>query len=78
MNQNFSDISPEQLRKLASSSAAQRLMSMLQREHTAAMDSALTSAKSGDMAAVQRSLAAFMSDPKAKELLRKLQEENHG
>lgn len=78
MDKNFPQFSPEQLRQLASSPAAQRLMTVLRQEHTEAMDSAITSAKSGDMAAVQRSLAAFLSDPKAKELLKKLQEEQHG
>ncbi len=78
MDNNFPQISQEQLRQLAASPAAQRLMTMLQQEHTAAMDSAISGAKSGDMAAVQRSLSAFLSDPKAKELIRKLQEEQHG
>ena len=42
------------------------------------MHSAVSSAQSGDMEAVKRSMAAFMSDPKAKALLKKLQEEQHG
>lgn len=78
MDKKFAQFSPEQLRQIASSPAAQRLMAMLQQEHAAAVDSAISGAQSGDMAAVQRSLAAFMSDPKAKELLKKLQEEQHG
>lgn len=78
MDKNFAQFSPEQLRQIASSPAAQQLMAMLQQEHAGAMDSAISGARSGDMAAIQQSLAAFMSDPKAKELLRKLQEEQHG
>lgn len=78
MDKNFPQISPQQLKQLASSPAAQRLMAMLQQEHSAAMDSAISGAQNGDMAAVQRSLAAFLSDPKAKEMLKKLQEEQHG
>ena len=78
MDKNFAQFSPEQLRQIASSPAAQRLMAMLRQEHTDAMYSAISGAKSGDMAAVQRALTTFMSDPKAKELLRKLQEEQHG
>ena len=78
MDKNFAQFSPEQLRQIASSPAAQRLMTMLQQNHSATMDSAISGAQSGDMAAVQRALAAFMSDPKAKELLKKLQEEQHG
>lgn len=78
MDKNFPQISPQQLKQLASSPAAQRLMAMLQQEHSAAMDSAISGAQNGDMAAVQRSLAAFLSDPKAKEMLKKIQEEQHG
>ncbi len=78
MNQKIPQFSQEQLRQLASSPAAQRLMAMLQQEHTDAMDHAISSARSGDMATMQKSLSAFLSDPKAKELLRKLQEEQHG
>ena len=78
MDKNFAQFSPEQLRQIASSPAAQRLMAMLQQEHTAAMDSAISGAQSGDMAALQRALAALMSDPKTKAMLKKLQEERHG
>lgn len=78
MDKNFPQFSPEQLRQLASSPAAQRLMAMLQREHSDAMNNAISGAQNGDLASVQRSLAAFLSDPKAKEMLKKLQEEQHG
>lgn len=78
MDKNFSKLSPEQMQRLSSSPAARDLMQMLRQNHPGAMDSALAGAQSGDMAAVQRSLAAFLADPRAKELLRQLQEEQHG
>lgn len=78
MDKNFANLSPEQMRNLVSSPAARELMKMLQHSHKGAMDEAITGAKSGDQAAVQRSLAAFLSDPRAKELLKQLQEGQHG
>jgi hypothetical protein len=78
MDKNFSDISPEQMRRMASSPAAKELMRLLRQNHASAMESALAGAQSGDQAAVQRSLAAFLADPRAKELLEKLQEGQHG
>ena len=78
MDKNYGQFSPQQLQQLASSPAAQKLMAMLQQEHGDAVNHAISSAQSGDMEAVQRSMAAFMSDPKAKALLKKLQEEQHG
>ncbi len=78
MDKKFPEISAQQMQKMASSPAAQQLMAMLQQSHSAEASHALASAKNGDMAAVQRSLAAFLADPKAKALLQKLQEEQHG
>ena len=78
MNKNIPQFSPQQMQQLASSPAAQELLAILQKEHSPAMHSAVSSAQSGDMEAVKRSMAAFMSDPKAKALLKKLQEEQHG
>lgn len=78
MDKNFSQYSPEQLRQILASPAAQKLMAMLQQDHSKVVDRTVSDAKNGDMAAVQRGLAALLSDPKAKELLKKLQEEQHG
>lgn len=78
MDKNFNSISPEQMKRLASSPTAQTLMAMLQQAGSVDMQSALASAQSGDMASVQQSLRAFMTDPKAQALIKKLQEEAHG
>ena len=78
MDQNFPKISPEQLRQLASSPAARELMQMLRQNHGSAMDAALAGAKSGDAAAAQRALTAFLTDPRARDLLKQLQEDHHG
>ena len=54
------------------------VLQMLKQNHAGAMDAVLSGAQNGDLSAVQRSLAAVLSDPKAKELLRQLQEGQHG
>lgn len=78
MDKNFDSISPEQLRQLASSPVAQALMAMLRQKHSDAVERAVADAQRGDMASVQQAMQAMMADPKAKALLKKLQEENHG
>lgn len=78
MDKNFPNLSTAQLQQLASSPAARELMQMLKQNYPSEMDAALSGSKKGDISAVQRSLAAFMTDPKAKELLKQLQEGQHG
>ena len=78
MDKNFDSISPEQIKELASSPAAQALMAMLRQNHGAAVENVVNGAKSGDMAMLQRSLETVMADPKARELIRRLREETHG
>lgn len=78
MDINFEQFSPEQIRHLASSPAAQALMAMLQQSPQADMQSALAGAKAGDITQVQQALSAVLADPKARALLRQLQEDSHG
>ena len=78
MDKNFDSISPQQMKQLLSSPAAQALAAMLQQKSEADMQNALAGAKSGDMAQVRKSLQGILNDPKAQTLLRKLQEEQHG
>lgn len=78
MEKNFNSISPERMKALASSPAARALMEMLRQEHGAAVENVLKSAKGGDMTRLQQSLGAVMADPKAQELIRRLQEEQNG
>ncbi len=70
------EFSMEEIKKLAKSDAGRRLMAMLQGTDTAG--AVRQSAQSGNMERAQEALSAFLSDPKAQELLRQLEEENHG
>ena len=78
MDKNFNSISPEQMKALASSPAAQALVAMLRQEHGSEVENLLRGAKGGDMALLQQSLGAVMADPRAQALIRKLQEEQNG
>ena len=78
MDKSFSQFSPEQLKALLSSPAAQNLMAMLSHEHTDVMQHALSDAQRGDMASAKAALQACLADPRTRQLLKKLQEEQHG
>ena len=78
MDKNFDSISPQQMKQLLSSPAAQALVAMLQQKSEAELQNALAGAKTGDMAQVRKSLQGILNDPQAQALLRKLQEEQHG
>lgn len=77
MDKSFAQFSPEQLKQMLSSQAAQSLMTMLSREHNDAVQTALSDAQKGDMSSARQALQACMNDPRTRQLLKKLQEEQH-
>lgn len=78
MEKNFENFDMEQVKQLASSDAGRQLLTLLQQQHSAQMQQAMDSFQSGNLEQAQRSLAAFMADPKTKALLKQLQEEQNG
>lgn len=70
------EFSMEEIKKMAQSDAGRQLMAMLQGTDTAG--AVRQSAQSGNMAQVKQALSAFLSDPKAQELLKQLEEQSHG
>ena len=78
MNKKFSNLSPEEMKRLSSTPAAKQLMEMLQKDHAQAMSAAMAGAQKGDPAAVKQSLSDFLSDPRTRELLKQLQEAQNG
>ena len=78
MDKSFSQFSPEQIKSLLASPAARELMAMLSSRHTDSVQSALQDAQKGDMAKAKAALQACMADPRTRQLLKKLQEEQHG
>ena len=78
MDKSFPQFSPEQMKNLLSSPAARDLMAMLSREHTDSLQNALQDAQKGDVESAKAALQACMSDPRTRQFLKKLQEEQHG
>jgi hypothetical protein len=63
---------------LAQSDAGQQLLQLLRSNHGDAARSALEKAQSGDIAQARQALQAFLADPQAQELLRRLKEGHNG
>ncbi len=78
MKKNSENFSMQEIMRLASSPAGRQLMQLLQTDHTEAVDAVMQNAQTGQMEQAQQSLRAFLTDPKARALLQKLQEEYHG
>lgn len=78
MEKNSSNFSMEEAKRLASTDAGRQLLALLQGSHAQEASRAAASAESGDMEQAKRALSAFLKDPQAQALLRKLQEERHG
>ncbi len=78
MQKNSENFSTKDIMQLAKSPAGRELMNLLRTEHGAAMENVTRSAQEGNMEAAKAALASFLSDPKTRALLQKLQEEDHG
>ncbi len=76
--ENFDDISRQRLLQLARSPAGQQLMALLRSDHADTMNTVMQEASNGQMDQAKAALASLMADPKAMELLRKLQEAQNG
>ncbi len=78
MEKNNNNFSMEDMKRLAQSEAGKQLMAMLGGSHGATAEAVRSSAQAGDMEQAKKALAAFLSDPKAQVLLKKLEEQQHG
>lgn len=78
MQDRSKDFSMQDAMRLAGTDAGKQLLQMLQNNHSNAMEAAGKSARAGDMEKTKQALSAFLSDPKAQILLKKLQEETNG
>ncbi len=78
MEKNYDDYSIQEALRLAKSDTGQQLLQLLKSDHSNAAQQAMAQAQKGDIAQAQQALKAFLSDPQAQALLRRLQEERHG
>ena len=72
MAKNSQNFSHEELKRLANSPTARKLMSLLQTTKPEALSAAKGSAESGDYTAAAAALKTILADPEAAALLAKL------
>lgn len=72
MAKNKDNFSAAELKKLAESDAGRQLLAMLQGSEAEKL------ARSGRMEDAQKAIGAFLTDPKAEALLKRLEEQSHG
>lgn len=78
MEKKYDGFSMQEAMHLAQSDAGQQLLQLLRSNHGDAARSALEKAQSGDIAQAKQALHAFLADPQAQELLRRLKEGHNG
>ena len=78
MEKKYDGFSMQEAMRLAQSDAGPQLLQLRRGNHGDAARSALEKAQDGDIAQAKQALQAFLSDPQAQELLRKLKEGQHG
>lgn len=72
MERKSDNFSPDDLKNLAQSDAGRQLLAMLRGSDAARL------VHSGQMEAAQKAISAFLADPKAQALVKKLEEQSHG
>lgn len=78
MRKKYDDFSVQEAQRLASTPAGRQLLSLFQQQQGAVYSDAVKDDENANMEKLKQSISAFMQDPKAKALLRQLQEEQHG
>lgn len=76
MEKNKDNFSMDEIKKIAQSETGQQLMALLQ--GSTAADQVRSGARSGNMNQAKAALTDFLSDPKAQELLKRLEEQCNG
>ena len=78
MDQKNTGFSIDDAKRLANTEEAKQLYAMLQRQHGQQLNEAMAKAAAGDYASVQKTMAALLSDPQARQMLQKLKENSDG
>jgi len=72
------NISMEKAMRLAQSNAGQQLFQAMQTQDGVSLNQAMADAKNGDYEKVRQRLSAMLESPQIRELIGRLQEEEHG
>ena len=73
MEQNISNFSIEEAKRMAQSKAGKQLIALLQAQNPQKMQSAMNQASSGDIEQLKETLGAFMATPEVQSLLKQLE-----
>ena len=73
MEQNISNFSIEEAKRMAQSAAGKQLLSILQAQKPQKMQAAMKQASSGDIEQLKETLGAFMATPEVQSLLKQLE-----
>lgn len=73
MEQNISNFSIEEAKRMVQSKAGKQLLSILQAQNPQKMQAAMKQASSGDIEQLKETLGAFMATPEVQSLLKQLE-----
>lgn len=73
MEQNISNFSIEEAKRMAQSKAGKQLIALLQAQNPQKMQSAMNQASSGDIEQLKQTLSAFIAAPEVQSLLKQLE-----
>ena len=73
MEKNSSNLSMQELMRLANSPAGQQLLAMFSQMDSAKRDQAAAQAAAGDYAQVKKTLSEILASPQARELMKQLE-----
>jgi hypothetical protein len=66
------NFSPEDVRRIANSADAQKLMTLLQRNNSEQLKNAMSQASAGDYVMVRKTLSDALADPEVRALLERI------
>jgi hypothetical protein len=66
------NFSPEDVRRIANSAEAQKLMTLLQRNNSEQLKNAMSQASAGDYVMVRKTLSDALTDPEVRALLERI------
>ena len=78
MQKNCENFSMQDALRMAQSPAGQQLLAMLRSGDSGKLQQVMDLAKSGDMASASTALQAMLSSTQAQQLLKQMEEHNHG
>lgn len=78
MQKNCENFSMQDALRMAQSPAGQQLLAMLRSGDSGQLQQVMDLAKSGDMANAKSALQSMLSSTQAQQLLKQMEEQNHG